>query len=194
MRHQSPPRQRDPVRDRPPQQQPITDRARYGDRRPTTPIGYPETSTGHLVPPRLLGRYACDAVLQAVTLTYDGGFLDLGRDVRTVTSIQRRALVARDRGCVIAGCTAPAHMCEAHHVTWFRNGGRSDIANLALTCHRHHTDIHAGTWELEMRFGIPWSRPPAWILPHRPWLRNTYHQTARDNRITGTQLRLNTDG
>jgi hypothetical protein len=44
-----------------------------------------------------------------------------------------------------------------------------------------------------MRSGTPWSRPPAWILPDRPWIRNTYRQTARDNRNTGIQLRLDID-
>jgi hypothetical protein len=157
------------------------------------PIGYPETSTGHLVPPRLLGRYACDAVLQAVTLTYDGAVLSLGRDVRTVTPAQRRALVARDRGCVIPGCTTPAHRCEAHHVTWYRYGGKTDIDNLALICCRHHADVHAGIWELDMRHAIAWARPPAWINRTRPWIRNTHHHKSRDARSLGTQLRLNMD-
>jgi hypothetical protein len=38
----------------------------------------------------------------------------------------------RDRSCVIPGCTATPAMCEAHHVTWCRHGGATDLANLAL--------------------------------------------------------------
>jgi hypothetical protein len=165
----------------------------YPDVPARVPIGYPETSTGQLVPPRLLGRFVCDAVLQAVTLTYEGAVLSLGRDVRTVTPAQRRALVARDRGCVIAGCTAPAHRCQAHHVKWFRHGGATDIDNLALVCWRHHADVHAEIWDVTMRNGIPWCRPPAWIARTRPWTRNTYHLKNRDARTLGTQLRLDTD-
>jgi len=155
------------------------------------PIGQPETSTGGLISSRLLGRFACDAVLHAVLLTKDGAILNAGRDVRTATSAQRRALVARDRGCVIPGCTMPAHACEAHHVLWFRRGGRTDIGNLVLICSRHHTEVHNGIWELRLIGGLPQARPPAWLRADRPWIRNTAHQAAVQATDLGTQLRLN---
>jgi len=155
------------------------------------PIWQPETATGGLISARLLGRFTCDAVLQAVLLTRDGAILNAGRDVRTATPAQRRALVARDRGCVIPGCTAPAHACEAHHITWFRNGGFTDIANLALTCSRHHTDLHNGIWELRIVGGLPYARPPAWLDPSRPWIRNTAHYVNTQATELAEQLRLN---
>jgi len=113
--------------------------------------------------------------------------LHLGRAQRTVTPPQRRALTARDRGCVIPGCDAPAPWCDAHHVTWWSRGGTTDLDNLALVCHRHHADIHAGTWTLAMRDGVPWARPPTWIDSEQPWIRavneryrDTAHQLALD--------------
>jgi hypothetical protein len=60
-----------------------------------------EFGTGGLLSSQLLGQFACDSVLQAVFLTGSGAILNLGRDVRTISPAQRRALVARDRGCVI---------------------------------------------------------------------------------------------
>jgi hypothetical protein len=140
--------------------------------------------------PRLLGRFACDAVMQRVLLAPAGAVLDLGRDTRTVSRAQRRALVARDRGCVIPGCAAPPEWCEAHHVTYWRDGGLTNINGLALVCGRDHTLIHLGVWDLTMIDGLPWARPPRWIDPRRRLIRNTLHHRGDQARELGTQLRL----
>jgi hypothetical protein len=138
----------------------------------------------------LLGRFACDAILQKALLSSGGALLDLGRDTRTVSRAQRRALNARDRGCVIPGCSAPATWCDAHHVTYWRNGGPTDISNLALVCGRDHTLIHLGIWELVMIEGVPWARPPTWIDPLKRLTRNTFHQRTDQARALGAQLSL----
>jgi len=142
---------------------------------------------------QLLGRFACDALLQRVLLAPNGAVLNLGRDTRTISPAQRRALNARDRGCVIPGCTAPPAWCDGHHVNWWRHGGRTDIDDLALVCGRDHTLIHLGVWDLTMIDGIPWARPPEWIDPWRRLIRNTYQQDADHARSLGTQLRLALD-
>ena len=41
--------------------------------------------------------------------------------------------------------------------------------------------------------GIPWTRPPHWIHPDRPLLRNTTHHSTDQARKLGQQLRLNLD-
>jgi hypothetical protein len=148
--------------------------------------------------PTTLGLLGCDAAFQAIILTRSGPgtaprVLDLGRTVRTVTRAQRRALIARDLGCVVPGCAAPPQACQAHHVTYWRHGGATDLANLALVCHRHHTEIHLGTWQLRMCQGTPWAIPPPWIDPDRRPLRNTAHHAADDARRLGQQLRLDLD-
>jgi hypothetical protein len=150
----------------------------------------PRTAHDQRVSPRVLGRLACGALLQAVLLAGNGAVLDLGRDVRLASRAQRRALVARDRGCVIPGCTAPASQCDAHHVVFFSDGGRSDIGNFVLACGRHHTEIHQGTWVVVMIDGMPWARPPAWMDSQRRLIRNTYHDAGAQARDVGTQLRL----
>ena len=138
----------------------------------------------------LLARLSCDAVLQRVLLAPAGGVLDLGRRVRLATPSQRRALVARDGGCVIPGCTAPPESCDLHHLVPWSHGGPTDLANLALVCSRHHTAVHAGHWTLVMDDGVPWAIPARWVDPKRRRLRNTAHETARIAHQIGEQLRL----
>jgi hypothetical protein len=116
--------------------------------------------------------------------------LNLGRDSRTISRAQRRALNARDRGCVIPGCSAPPQWCEGHHVVWWRHGGRTDIDALALVCGRDHTLIHQGVWDLVMLDGVAWARPPTWIDPLRRLIRNTRHESADRAKALGSQLRL----
>jgi hypothetical protein len=128
-----------------------------------------------LIGTRLLNTMACDSVLQQAVFAPSGAALSLGREVRTVSKAQRRMLNARDRGCVLPGCTAPARRCQAHHVIWWRRGGPTDVANLALVCASCHTQIHLGAWDLVMVDGIPWARPPAYLDPLRRLIRNTFH-------------------
>jgi hypothetical protein len=136
-----------------------------------------------------LAYHLCDATLEAALIGREGDVLNLGRAQRTVTPHQRRAVKARDGGCVIPGCHAPAAWCDAHHVRWWSKGGRTDVENLALLCPRHHAAVHAGIWDLDMRDGLPWARPPTWADPGRRWRRNTY----RHHRDQAHQLRLDLD-
>ena len=86
-----------------------------------------------------------------------GGSADVGRARRTVPARLRRALIARDRHCVWPGCEAPPSRCDAHHIWHWTHGGPTNLANLALLCHKHHHDLHTqhltiernpdGTWE-----------------------------------------------
>ena len=145
------------------------------------------------VDPGTLGLLACDAIWQLVVMSPAGVPLDLGRAVRTVTTAQRRALIARDRGCIIPGCAAPVGICDAHHVTWWRHGGPTDLANLALVCPGHHAAIHAGIWHLTVIHALPWAIPPRWKDPQQRPLRNTLHDAEDQARRLGQQLRLHFD-
>jgi hypothetical protein len=69
--------------------------------------------------------------------------LAAGRTTRLVTPAQRKALIHRDKGCVYPGCDRPADWCDAHHLReWIRDGGSTDIDNLALVCRFHHGQLH----------------------------------------------------
>jgi hypothetical protein len=117
----------------------------------------------------------CNATVRAALLAPSGALLDLGRTQRLATPSQKTALLARDGGCVIPGCTIPGDACDAHHVQWWTRQGPTDLDNLALVCGRHHTEVHQHTWEIQMRDGIPWITPPAWIGRRLGPLRNAAH-------------------
>ncbi|KQP57347.1 HNH endonuclease signature motif containing protein [Agreia sp. Leaf283] len=112
-----------------------------------------------------------------------GEILHHGKTKRLATRRQRRALAARDGGCVIPGCTAPPSRCQAHHVTpWVSEDyppGRTDIDNLALLCPFHHSTIHTSAWQLVMIHGKPHVRPPSWQDPNRTPRPAAHQRTGR---------------
>lgn len=116
---------------------------------------------------RHLAEYlACDADLTPVIVDHHGVPLALGRSFRLASSSQREAIIIRDRCCVM--CGRPARWCKVHHVTYWTNGGATDLNNLALLCAECHRDIHNTDWELLMGDdGHPYSIPPAEIDPER---------------------------
>ena len=128
-----------------------------------------------LVDPVTFGLLACGATVRAALLAPGGALLDLGRSQRIATATQKTALLARDGGCVIPGCTVPGDACDAHHIVWWSRGGPTDLDNLALVCSRHHDEIHQGHWHLEVIDGVPWARTPRWLTRTRPLLRNATH-------------------
>jgi hypothetical protein len=87
---------------------------------------------------------ACDASITRIVLGPNGVPLDLGREHRLVTPHLRKAVEHRDRGCVFAGCGAPTHWCDVHHLLEWINGGETSLDNSALLCERHHTKVHHG--------------------------------------------------
>ena len=74
--------------------------------------------------------------------------LAVGRTARTATPAQRRALAARDKGCIIPGCGIPAEACQTHHVQDWAAGGNTDLPNLALLCWAHHRQVDLGMWTI----------------------------------------------
>ena len=124
------------------------------------------SESGQVLSPGTLRRMACDASIIPAVLGSASEVVDLGRAVRLFTPGQRRLLWRRDGGCSFPGCTVPATWTEAHHVTHWVDGGATDLANAALLCQRHHTEVHSRdltatvtdhgvTWHLD---GITWHR------------------------------------
>ncbi len=101
------------------------------------------SESGQVLSPGAVRRLACDAGIVPAVLGPDSEVLDLGRSVRLFTPGQRRLLWRRDGGCSYPGCTIPAIWTEAHHITHWVDGGPTDLANAALLCQRHHTQVHA---------------------------------------------------
>jgi Domain of unknown function (DUF222) len=67
-------------------------------------------------------RLACDASVVAVIDDEDGELPNVGRKTRTISSLLRRFLNARDRGRRFPGCTN-TRWVDAHHIHHRANGG-----------------------------------------------------------------------
>jgi hypothetical protein len=102
------------------------------------------TGTGALISAAGARRIACDSQVSRIVFGPGSVPLDLGRSQRVVSPAQRRALEARDTGCVFAGCGAPNWWCDAHHLLEWVFDGPTDLENLGLLCERHHTKVHHG--------------------------------------------------
>jgi 5-methylcytosine-specific restriction protein A len=144
--------------------------------------------------PTTLSRLLCEALISPTLLDGHGAVLAHGRATRLATPAQRRAVFARDRGCVIPGCTAPPHWCDIHHVTPWTEGGLTDVDAMVAVCGQHHTALHAGIWTLTMINGVPYAIPPAWLDPTRAPRRNTLHDDEATARHLAHQLTLDLDG
>ncbi|KJC65003.1 HNH endonuclease signature motif containing protein [Agreia bicolorata] len=119
------------------------------------------------IPISAVNQLQCDGDTVTTLFGNHGEILNHGKTQRLATRRQRRALAARDGGCVMPGCTVPPSRCQAHHVVpWVSHTflpGRTDIDNLALLCSFHHSTIHSSAWQLEMIHGKPHVRPPTWL-------------------------------
>ncbi|PIE32504.1 MAG: HNH endonuclease [Ilumatobacter coccineus] len=119
---------------------------------PVTDLGIPVE-----VPYRVLAELAGDGdaevkpiVIRNGLVIHAPGRLDLGRSTRLASPAQRRALRAMYPTCAIPGCEVPFRYTKAHHVTWWRNGGETNLNNLLPVCSHHHTMIHDGGWQIEL--------------------------------------------
>ena len=101
-----------------------------------------------------------------------------GRDLvhsrvgRCASYAQLRALHKRSDHCQYPGCTATREL-EAHHLVADEHGGKTELANLILLCHRHHKLLHdqhihtSGTGDAPT-FTDAAGRPITTNQPHAP--------------------------
>ncbi|MBX9245137.1 DUF222 domain-containing protein [Actinotalea ferrariae] len=111
---------------------------------------------GTPVPLSEVARALCDCELTRIVMDADGVPLDIGRGRRTYTGAQRRAVIARDRGCVWTDCAAEARWAEVHHIRWWdRDDGPTSIENGALLCTFHHHEVHRRDLDITREQGPP---------------------------------------
>jgi len=110
-------------------------------------------------------RLCAQADIIPVVLGSGSEPLDLGRIERLFTEPQRRALAARDGGCIWPGCTMPPAWCEVAHLLAWILGGVTDLENGALMCPHHHRRFDNDGWSLRREDGVPYLIPPAWLDP-----------------------------
>jgi hypothetical protein len=126
------------------------------------------------MPMRVAAQVACAGGIQRVLFDDHGRIVSIGTSGRIFNALQRRAIVARDGGCIIPGCTVPATWCEIHHVQEHSQGGPTHTDNGVALCWHHHRTLHLSEWQIRMRDGVPEIRGPAW------WDRDgTWHPTSR---------------
>jgi hypothetical protein len=107
--------------------------------------GAAETGFGAEISAARARWLACDGTISRMIMSPDGVPLEHGRTKRVVPPSLRRAVEVRDRHCVFAGCGAPSHWCDVHHVLeWLIDEGETNLENSALLCERHHTKVHHG--------------------------------------------------
>ncbi|WP_219722014.1 HNH endonuclease signature motif containing protein, partial [Microbacterium aurantiacum] len=111
---------------------------------------------------------ACTGTIQRV-LFDEGRIIGISVTDRVFTVHQRRAIIARDKECLIPGCHVPATWCEIHHVTEHARGGPTHTDNGVPLCWHHHRTLDTSGWEIRTTNGIPQIRGPAWWDPARQW-------------------------
>jgi hypothetical protein len=95
-------------------------------------------------------RNICETGILPLLFDDDGQAVNVGRDLRLFTARQRIALAARDGGCRFPGCDRPPSWCEAHHIDqWWRDDGRTDLADGILLCRHHHMLVHNNSWRIK---------------------------------------------
>jgi len=113
-------------------------------------------------------RQLCDRGTVPIHLDSDGQVVNVGRDRRLFTPRQRIGLAVRDGGCRFPGCDRPPSWCEAHHIDeWFRDQGRTDIADGVLLCRHHHLLIHNNEWQVTRQGADYFVVPPPSVDPVR---------------------------
>lgn len=138
---------------------------------------------GHLdahdapIPIGVVHQHICTGATQKIMLNNDGRIVALGGPQRIFNAHQRRAITARDGGCIIPGCTIPAGWCEIHHVIPAAHDGPTHTDNGVLLCWWHHRTIDTSGWHIQFFDGVPCVKAPSWIDGFGSWRRATTSPT-----------------
>jgi hypothetical protein len=114
---------------------------------------------------RAVKQKACTGGTQNVVFSNENAVLALEVPDRCFNREQRRAITARDGGCIIPGCQIPASWTEIHHVTPDAWGGLTHTDNGVLLCWFHHRTIESSGWKIRMLRGVPQVKAPPWLDP-----------------------------
>lgn len=123
--------------------------------------GFGATAHGQKLSPAQLRQELCHADVIPMIMNGQSQVLDLGRSERYFPDYMRQAILARDGGCIVPGCTVPPEHCEIHHLTPWEAGGRTGIRDGTPACSNHHHAFHAG----QIKAVLNADGLPAVILP-----------------------------
>lgn len=125
---------------------------------------------------RSVKQQLCTGGYQKIMFGENGEVLYLGGKKRFFTTAQRKAIAARDGGCIIPGCSVAAHWCEVHLVIPWQKHGKTDIDNGVLLCWYHHHSIDTSGWLIRMIRGKPQVKAPAWAGTTTTWQPGATHR------------------
>jgi hypothetical protein len=86
--------------------------------------------------------------------------IGMGRITRVPPTWLLRQVRYRDGGCRFPGCGTKA-FTQAHHIVFWRDGGSTDLDNLATLCSWHHKLVHEYGWWIKgsAQGDLRWYRP-----------------------------------
>ena len=125
---------------------------------------------GNHLSPQILRFILAAGLIRPLVVSGSGDPLRMGRTRRYANRHQRRALLARDGGCIFPGCDRPASWCDAHHVDEWDDEGPTDIDNLGLLCRHHHRVTHRPGWvmtrdpDVTDRVAFRWRTPSGQLI------------------------------
>lgn len=122
--------------------------------------------TPALLPLSFVAQAQCDGDTQEVTVDANGDVVALSSPGRFFTPAQRLALIARDGPtCAADDCAIPVWLTEAHHISGWSAGGRTEVSNGVMLCWFHHRLVERGEWTMRRdERGRPRLSPPAWYV------------------------------
>ncbi len=123
-----------------------------------------ELFNGPRVGPQTVEAVECEGRTEPVTIN-NGQVVEIRPTRRHVPKRLRRAVLARDRKCVIDSCQS-SYRLQAHHVIPRRDGGADTAGNLATLCwYHHHIAVHRRGQQIDPH------TPPhrRRLLPPRTW-------------------------
>ena len=123
-----------------------------------------ELFAGPRVGPQTVETIECEGRTEPITIT-DGQVTETGPVQRQVPKRLRRAVLARDRQCVIDSCQN-TYRLQTHHIIPKHDGGPDTADNLATLCwYHHHIAIHRRGHRIDPH------TPPhrRRLLPPRTW-------------------------
>ena len=103
-----------------------------------------ETVSGIPVPPSDVIAAMIWGQVRRVIVDSAGVVINMGRRRRLFTGNARQAVLLQSSRCVVAGCAAPIHRCQADHMTEWSRLGHTDGVNGAPVCGRHNRLKNSG--------------------------------------------------
>lgn len=113
--------------------------------------------------------------LEAATFHVEEGAVNLYRGRRLANDKQRTLARATSPTCPVPDCRHGADACEIHHITAWKHGGETNIANLAPLC-RYHNRANDDDPRAQSRGRVQMVRNvPRWISPGGKAVANSRH-------------------